>query len=105
MSFCASLDRTTSAIEKKKKSADCKDANYLKQQLNPGRSYPNQARLAAHIRNVHKKKFKCKLCGDLFRTDGGLESHIGKSHMSLKKVDRRWSPPGTLHDQTPPAGI
>ena len=52
-----------------------------------GRSYANQSRLAAHIRNVHKKKFKCKLCGDLFRTDGGLESHIGKSHMSLKTDD------------------
>lgn len=38
LSFCACVDRYTSAIEKKKKSADCKDANYLKQQLNPGRS-------------------------------------------------------------------
>ena len=38
LSFCACVDRYTSAIEKKKKSADCKDASYMKQQLNPGRS-------------------------------------------------------------------
>ena len=37
------LDRHTSQVEKRKNIAQCKDAGYLKQNLNPGRSCSNAA--------------------------------------------------------------
>ena len=37
-SFVQRIDRNTSQIEARKKIAQCKDAGYLKQMLNPGRT-------------------------------------------------------------------